>query len=106
MLRRRFWSPETSARSETCILGNSPNPFNPTTEISFRLAATGKTRIDVFSLTGQRVRKLVARKMRVGRHTTSWNGLDSNGRHVASGVYFVRMTTMESIQTHRVLLMR
>jgi hypothetical protein len=70
---------------------NYPNPFNPATTIQFGLPVQSRVTLALFNVIGQRVRTLVSDDMAAGYHTAEWNGTDDNGRHVASGVYFLRL---------------
>ncbi len=72
-----------------------PNPFNPTTTIEFTLARPDNARLDVFTVDGRLVRTLVDRGLKAGPHTATWNGTDHQGRTVASGTYFYRLTTAD-----------
>jgi len=85
---------------------NFPNPFNPSTMISFDLAKAGNVRIDIFNIRGQRVRTLVNNHYDVGRFRVEWNGTDDNGRSVGSGVYFYTMRTGEFTATKSMLMMK
>ena len=71
-------------------LSNHPNPFNPLTTIRFDLARAGRTELAVYDLQGRRVRVLVSDVLPAGRHEVAWDGLDSQGRTVSSGLYFAR----------------
>jgi len=73
------------------LTGNYPNPFNPATEIVFTLPRAGEVVLDVVDVRGHQVRTLHQGVMDAGRHAVSWNGIDQNGRNVASGVYFARL---------------
>jgi len=77
----------------TRLAGNYPNPFNPTTTISFEMASEGNVVIEVYSVKGQLVRKLVNGVRGAGVHKIVWDGRDDAGRGVSSGVYFYRMVT-------------
>ena len=66
---------------------NFPNPFNPTTNISFSIPRDGKVNLSVFDLNGHRVKELINGDISAGGHTVSWNGFNSNGKPVSSGVY-------------------
>jgi len=88
------------------LLPNYPNPFNPMTTIAFELAATGRVRIDVFSIDGRRVRTLVDEDMGPGRHTTVFDGRDQSGRQVASGTYLYVMKGPGISKTRRMLLVK
>lgn len=73
------------------LIGNYPNPFNPTTTIRFQLPATGPVELAVFDVRGARVAGLVAGARAAGEHAVVWDGIDDLGRPVASGVYLYRL---------------
>jgi hypothetical protein len=73
------------------IVGARPNPFNPRTTIDFELASAAEVQLAVYDLTGMRVRTLLAAPLPAGRHESTWDGLDDEGRHVPSGVYLARL---------------
>jgi len=68
-----------------------PNPFNPRTTVSFSLADGGPVRLDVMSLRGRHVVRLVDRRHPAGIHRATWDGRDDTGQPVASGVYLLRL---------------
>lgn len=70
---------------------NYPNPFNPSTRIEYRLAQAGRVRLTVFDMLGREVKILVNGSMAAGQHTASWDGTDSRGERLASGIYFYRL---------------
>ncbi|MBI1806522.1 MAG: T9SS type A sorting domain-containing protein [Ignavibacteria bacterium] len=70
---------------------NFPNPFNPTTTISFDVVKSAVTEISVYNMLGQKISTLVSQEYAPGSYTTEWNGLTAQGRPAASGVYYVRM---------------
>ena len=76
----------------TALLQNHPNPFNPTTTIPFDVAVTGDVRIEIYDVSGSLVRTLVNGEKGIGRHLATWDGRDSAGNQVHTGVYFYRMT--------------
>jgi len=90
----------------TSLKGNYPNPFNPSTTISFDISKAGHVSIDVYNIKGQRVRVLADGEYGVGKHNVIWNGDDSAGRSVGSGVYFYRMTTQGYTSVRKMLLMK
>jgi hypothetical protein len=85
---------------------NYPNPFNPTTTIGFSLPSGSQVNLSVFNVLGQQVTTLVDGQMSAGQHEVVWEGTDSNGNPVTSGVYFYRLTTDEGSQTRKMLLMK
>jgi len=66
-----------------------PNPFNPTTNIAFNLPKDTFVECSVYNIKGQKVKTLAREQMRGGNHTLTWNGVDTTGRTVGSGIYFV-----------------
>ena len=90
----------------TKLQNNYPNPFNPTTTISFSLAKAGKTSLAVYNLKGQLVTHLVNAEMDKGIHHIVWNGRDASNRSVASGIYFYRLISGNYIETKKMMLMK
>ena len=84
---------------------NAPNPFNSQTVITwFQLPGPG--RVEVFALTGQRVATLHQGATKAGIHRVHWDGLDDQGRALASGVYLYRLVTAQSVQKRKLTLLR
>ncbi len=69
-----------------------PNPFRPATLLPFRLDQAGEVRIEVWDLSGRRVRALIAARLPAGDHRVLWDGRDDAGRAAATGAYFFRMS--------------
>jgi len=90
------YSPEDQISTQIYSLSNYPNPFNPTTEISFSLASssTENTVIEIYNVKGQRVKTISVSLSGIeGRQTQTviWDGTDQNNNPVASGVYFLNL---------------
>jgi hypothetical protein len=83
-----------------------PNPFNPSTNISFILAKDMDARLEIYNLRGQRVKSLCNAQHTKGKHTYVWNGQDDHGRLVASGIYFSRLHTAEGSFVAKMMLMK
>ena len=92
------------------LLANVPNPFNPTTTIRFivpgRAGTAAHATVDVFDLTGRRVKTLLDESVPAGYRTVSWNGTNGQGATVTSGVYFVRLRAGEESVTRKITLIR
>jgi hypothetical protein len=85
----------------------TPNPFNPATTIRFDVPAPGgRIQLEVFDLTGRRVRVLADAYHAPGRHEVRWTGTDDRGRAVSSGVYVSRLTRGGETRTAKMLLTR
>lgn len=75
-----------------------PNPFRAATTIRYRTETTGPVIINIFDASGRQVRHLVDRVQVQGEHTADWDGRDDRTRHVASGVYYLRLRTPRRTQ--------
>ena len=69
----------------------APNPFNPSTVISFEAATPTRARITIHNLRGERVAGLLDAEIPAGRNAVAWDGRDDGGRLMGSGVYTVRL---------------
>ena len=85
---------------------NAPNPFNNQTVFSYFLLTPGPTRLEVFALTGQRVAALNTGPQQAGLHRLAWDGRDSEGHPLASGVYLYRLVSVEGVLTRKLILLR
>lgn len=85
---------------------NSPNPFNPTTTISFALPEASDVALSIFNTNGQLVKKLVAGEMSAGRHNLVWDATDAHGQRVASGVYLYVLKAGEFVAQRKLVLMK
>ncbi|MDD2230296.1 MAG: FlgD immunoglobulin-like domain containing protein [Candidatus Cloacimonetes bacterium] len=75
------------------LLGNYPNPFNPSTTIGFTLPHAGNTSLEIFNLKGQLVKELYSNTdLALGEHSSVWDGKDNNGNPVSSGIYYYRLS--------------
>ncbi|MCH7549570.1 MAG: T9SS type A sorting domain-containing protein, partial [Candidatus Krumholzibacteriota bacterium] len=88
------------------LFQNHPNPFNPSTTISFELAAPGRVRMDVFDTLGRRVRTIIDGVHPAGVSSVVWDGADQSGRPVVSGLYFYRLTIGNATLTRRMVLLK
>ncbi len=87
------------------LKGNYPNPFNPSTTISFELRQTGRASLSVYNLKGQLVKVLIDDAvLEQGTHNAVWDGTDASGRGVGSGVYFTRLSFGNESFSRKMLL--
>lgn len=80
-----------------------PNPSRGASRIQFALARGGNTAVEIFDLTGQRVRTLARSRHGAGTHELTWDGRDARGAQVPAGVFFVRVTSEGRSRTARAL---
>ena len=96
---------ESESRIE--LLQNTPNPFNPSTAISFKMVESGLVDFKIYSITGQVIRHLIKdTSLDAGTHVVEWNGKDRNGKNVAAGVYFYQLKVGKDIATKKLTLLR
>ena len=87
---------------------NSPNPFNPSTTVSFSVpeGKNAHVSLNIYDIRGKLVRTLVDEAKDAGSYSVLWNGVDSRGLNVASGVYFYRLAAGEFNQTRKMVLLK
>ncbi|MGE5313806.1 MAG: S8 family serine peptidase [Acidobacteriota bacterium] len=85
-------SVDAGALPLACVLGqNFPNPFNPSTSISYTTPQRGTVKLSVFDVIGRNVAVLVNGEEPAGAHRVFWNGRTGNGAPASAGVYFYRL---------------
>ncbi len=85
---------------------NHPNPFNPSTMISFTLPRNGTVGLAIYDVTGRRVRSLVSDDLDAGSHVVRWDGRNEVGQRAASGMYFYKLEAGGSTLTRKMLLVK
>ena len=90
----------------TALADAYPNPFNATVHIPYVVRDAGAMRLDIFGLTGQRVRRLADGPHLPGSYEVAWDGRDEDGKAVASGVYLLSLHESGQLHTARVALIR
>lgn len=95
------------AAAGAALLGNAPNPFNPSTRIFYELPAGGaRVRLDIHDLGGRLVRTLVAGERAGGPHIALWDGCADDGRVAPGGVYFYRLSGSGIDETRKMVLLK
>ena len=92
--------------TEYALNQNFPNPFNPTTSISFSMPHDGQVLLQVFDVTGALVKTLIDQSIRAGNMQTTWDGTNLSGNKVASGVYLYRMAAGNFVTAKKMVLMK
>ena len=96
--------------STTELLGNYPNPFNPSTTISFSISNEQNEQIEliIYNLKGQKIKVFTFPNGSLGtsKHNIVWNGTNENNQPVSSGIYFYKLKAGGYEQTRRMLLMK
>ncbi|MBK7378343.1 MAG: T9SS type A sorting domain-containing protein [Ignavibacteriales bacterium] len=94
----------TSNPENMTLIGNYPNPFNPTTNIKYALNEDASVSIKIYNSLGQEVATLVDGFASAGYYEAVWDGRNEFGDLVSSGIYFYRMTTGNFVQVKKMLL--
>ncbi|MCF7921039.1 MAG: carboxypeptidase regulatory-like domain-containing protein [Candidatus Cloacimonetes bacterium] len=88
------------------VLGNYPNPFNPTTLIKLQTKDNTSVSINIYNVKGQLVKSLVNEVAVMGYHSYEWSGIDNSNRPVSSGVYFYKVQMGEDTSTHKMIMLK
>ncbi|MCF6270847.1 MAG: T9SS type A sorting domain-containing protein [Melioribacteraceae bacterium] len=90
----------------TFAIGNYPNPFNPSTTITYELPEKGFVTLIVYDIAGQNVVELVNGEINAGSHNIKWNAQSSSGQSVTSGVYLYQIRYNQQIKTSKMIYLR
>jgi hypothetical protein len=86
---------------------NYPNPFNPSTNITYSLTNASSVSLTIYNSLGQEVTKLLNNeKQNLGKYNITWNGKDSFGKILPTGVYFYQLMTDGVATTKKMLLLK
>ena len=85
---------------------NYPNPFNPSTIISYDIANDSRVELNVFDMRGRLIKNLVNQNQSVGRYNVIWNGSDNLGNIVSAGVYIYKLNAGVEIFSRKMVLMK
>jgi hypothetical protein len=88
------------------VYENYPNPFNPTTEISFDLTEFSPAEVTVWNILGQKVATLYSGKLPAGRHTISFDARAENGNMLPSGIYIYRVEAGNKVISKKMMLLK
>ena len=97
---------EASLPEEFALYNNYPNPFNPVTNIAFDLPEASEVILEIYNISGQRVRTLVNKQYQAGRHMVQWSATNDFGQSVASGMYLYRIQAGSFVSHKKLVLMK
>lgn len=83
-----------------------PNPFNPSTTITFLLHRNSIVTLKIYDMTGREVKTLINNNLTAGMHLIQWNADDNNGNKVSSGIYLFRLATDEEVISKKLTLLK
>jgi hypothetical protein len=88
------------------LIRNYPNPFNPSTTISYSVPTSGPARLEIFDLLGRTIRSLENGMAEAGWHHVIWDGRTDSGERASSGIYFARLVVEGKISSVRMTLVK
>ncbi|MDP7000046.1 MAG: T9SS type A sorting domain-containing protein, partial [Candidatus Poribacteria bacterium] len=97
--------------TQTQLLANYPNPFNPETWIPFELSQDAVVTVTIYDVQGKRVRQLQLGLVTAGRYVTAdlaayWDGKTETGQVVASGTYFYQLRAGDYTETRKMVILK
>jgi len=100
------WVPTDVPGAEKFSAKNYPNPFNPTTKIEFNMPKAGHLTLKIFNVRGELVKTLIDETRAAGADHVMWDGTNSQGSSVSSGVYFYEARTAGEVQVSKMALVK
>ena len=91
----------TNMPTEVSLSPAYPNPFNPSTNLSYTVPQDGSVKLSVYDINGRLVESLVDSHQQAGSYNAVWNA-----SNISSGVYFVRLSASSEILTQKVMLIK
>jgi CRISPR/Cas system endoribonuclease Cas6 (RAMP superfamily) len=98
--------PASSAPVRFTVGPSQPNPFNPSTTLTYTLPARTEVSVTVYDAAGRVVRELSRKVETAGEHAISWDGRDTAGATVSSGVYHIRVEAAGQAGTQKIVLLK
>jgi hypothetical protein len=102
-------NPSINYPSDFLTAGNYPNPFNPETIIWFKIPSNltnSSVELSIYDINGELVNSLVNDILSTGNYLVKWNGQNSKGKDVSSGIYFYHLKAADKLTTGKMLLLR
>lgn len=87
-------------------LSNFPNPFNPTTTITYSIPISNNVELSIFNIKGQKITTLFNEHLTKGKHSIVWSGCDQHSNQVSSGIYFYKLKVGNQVSVKRMLLLK
>jgi len=112
VFRSSVGTPVEDERSESrlptvaILYQNFPNPFNMSTEIRYELQRSGRVNLSVFDINGRLIRNLADTHQEAGIRRVVWDGKDTYGREVSSGLYIYKLKTADHMEMKKMVLQK
>ncbi len=90
----------------TNLSQNYPNPFNPSTTINYSLEQSGKAELNIYNIKGEKIKTLLDKYASQGNHSVKWDGKNSAGKSVSSGIYYYKLKTEAKTIVRKMILLK
>jgi len=90
----------------THLFGNYPNPFNPSTSISFSLKEKSSVTISIYNIKGELVKTLLKKELASGKHSVTWDGKNNHNKSVSAGIYLLKMNTKDYHSMRKMIMLK
>ena len=90
----------------TKLGSNYPNPFTDVTKMRFDLSKDGDALIEIYKVSGEKIRMLLYENANAGHYEVLWDGKDDQGRSVPAGVYIFQLKAGNYLHSRKMVLMR
>jgi len=101
-----IYDDDNPALPGTFALTSYPNPFNANVNITFDLTRDDNVRLEVYDIAGRLINELSDNRFSAGNHIITWNGRDTNGNSIASGMYLIKMVTSEGTAADKIVMLK
>jgi hypothetical protein len=95
-----------SLPKEFTVLPAFPNPFNPSTTITYGLNTDSKVSIQIFNITGRLITTLINAEQASGWHSIVWNATNQQGERIPAGLYLSKITSGNEVKTSKLMLLK
>lgn len=85
---------------------NHPNPFNSSTTFSFDIPRRDQITLSIYDITGRKLRTLIDKELSPGSYSVTWDGRNSKGESVSTGIYLCRLKSSSQAATRKLLLLK
>ena len=97
---------DNSFPSSFTLHSNYPNPFNPSTKISYSIPESGDISLNIYDMRGRRIKSLVNKNQTSGRYLVEWNATDDYANNVGAGVYIYQLRSGNKTLSQKMVLMK
>jgi hypothetical protein len=99
-------APLPSVVEEFTVLPAYPNPFNPSTTITYGIDTDSKITVQIYDITGQLITTLLKTEQTQGWHSVIWNGTNNKGTQAPAGIYLSKITAGNEVKTNKLMLLK